>query len=103
MLRKPSVEELGIILETIEKRCEERVRKIEDRHLRDIEIIIDRARQDPTINCVDCGKNVYLSPMTYWNIEDSDVKCTNCKAILTITLKDGELKKINLKKAGSSN
>jgi hypothetical protein len=48
----------------------------------------------PEINCSECGKTISLLATTYWNVENADIKCGSCNAILTITLDKGELKKI---------
>jgi DNA-directed RNA polymerase subunit RPC12/RpoP len=39
------------------------------------------------IQCPECTKIIFLDAFTYWNIEDTGIKCTKCKAKLTITLK----------------
>jgi hypothetical protein len=43
--------------------------------------------------CKKCGEPNYLTPHAFWNIIDFGVKCSNCNAVNTITLENGELKK----------
>jgi DNA-directed RNA polymerase subunit RPC12/RpoP len=45
------------------------------------------------IKCTECGAFIEL-PTSYWNVEDTDVVCTQCKARLTVTLQNGQLKKL---------
>jgi hypothetical protein len=46
----------------------------------------------PEVQRRECGDNIRLEPLTYWNIENEDIKCKNCHAIITITLEGGKLK-----------
>lgn len=45
------------------------------------------------IRCPECGANTDLGT-SYYNIEDAEVKC---KAKLTVTLKNGEIKRLETK------
>ena len=51
------------------------------------------------IRCPECGANTDLGA-SYYNIEDAEVKCSGCKAILTVTLKNGEIKRLETKEPG---
>jgi ribosomal protein S27E len=46
----------------------------------------------PEVHCRECGENITLDHLTYWDIENEDIKCKNCGAIITITLEGGKLK-----------
>jgi predicted Zn finger-like uncharacterized protein len=43
------------------------------------------------IRCPECGANTDLVA-SYYNIEDAEVKCSGCKAKLTVTLKMEKLR-----------
>jgi ribosomal protein S27E len=45
------------------------------------------------IRCPECGANTELAS-AYYNVEDTEVRCSGCKAKLTVTLKNGKIKKI---------
>jgi predicted nucleic acid-binding Zn ribbon protein len=51
------------------------------------------------IRCPECGANTDLAA-AYYNVEDAEVRCSGCKAKLTVTLKNGEIKKIETKGPG---
>ena len=51
------------------------------------------------IRCPECGANTDLGA-SYYNIEDGEVKCSGCKAKLTVTLKNGEIKRLETKEPG---
>jgi hypothetical protein len=51
------------------------------------------------IRCPECGANTGLAA-AYYNVEDTEVRCSGCKAKLTVTLKNGEIKKIETKGPG---
>jgi DNA-directed RNA polymerase subunit RPC12/RpoP len=51
------------------------------------------------IRCPECGANTDLGT-PYYNIEDAEVKCSGCKAKLTVTLKNGEIKRLETKEPG---
>ena len=46
------------------------------------------------IYCKKCGEYRYLTPHAFWNISNLGVKCKNCGTINTITIENGELKKL---------
>jgi hypothetical protein len=46
------------------------------------------------IYCKKCGEYRYPTPHAFWNINDFGAKCERCSMITTITLENGELKKI---------
>jgi hypothetical protein len=46
--------------------------------------------------------DIKLDPIAYMNVEDTDIKCKECGALIRITLQNGELKKSQLMKAGES-
>jgi hypothetical protein len=48
----------------------------------------------PVMFCKKCGETNYLDPHAYWTINDAAVKCEKCQAVNTITLQNGELKKL---------
>jgi hypothetical protein len=46
-------------------------------------------------SCKKCGEPNFLTPQSpFWNITDFDAKCEKCEMINTITLENGELKKL---------
>jgi hypothetical protein len=45
-------------------------------------------------SCKKCGEPNYLSPHAFWNITDFGAKCEKCETINTVTLVNGELKKL---------
>ena len=51
------------------------------------------------IRCPECGPNTELAA-AYYNVEDAEVRCSGCKARLTVTLKNGEIKKTETKGPG---
>jgi hypothetical protein len=51
------------------------------------------------IRCPECGANTDLGA-SYYNIEDAEVKCGGCKTKLTVTLKNGEIKRLETKEPG---
>ena len=51
------------------------------------------------IRCPECGANTDLVA-AYYNVEDAEVRCSGCKAKLTVTLKNGEIKKLEAKEPG---
>jgi len=51
------------------------------------------------IRCPECSANRDLGA-SYFNIEDAEVKCRGCKAKLTVTLKNGEIKRLETKEPG---
>jgi hypothetical protein len=51
------------------------------------------------IGCPECGANTDLVA-AYYNVEDAEVRCSGCKAKLTVTLKNGEIKKLEAKEPG---
>ena len=51
------------------------------------------------IRCPECGANTDLAA-AYYNVEDAEVRCSGCKVKLTVTLKNGEIKKIETKGPG---
>jgi hypothetical protein len=46
--------------------------------------------------------DIKLDPIAYMNVEDTDIKCKECGALIRITLQNGELKKSQLMKAAES-
>jgi ribosomal protein S27E len=54
------------------------------------------------VRCIECGNTITLDPGTYWDVSDTDIRCDKCKALITITLERGLLKKASLKEAGGS-
>ena len=54
------------------------------------------------IQCPECGGITVLDILTYWDIEDTDVKCSQCKTRLTITVQKGQLKKLQTRKPAAS-
>jgi hypothetical protein len=44
--------------------------------------------------CKKCGELNYLTPDAFWNITDFGAKCEKYETINTITLVNGELKKL---------
>jgi predicted nucleic acid-binding Zn ribbon protein len=51
------------------------------------------------IRCPGCGANTDLGA-AYYNVEDAEVRCSGCKAKLAVTLKNGEIKKLETKEPG---
>jgi hypothetical protein len=51
------------------------------------------------IRCPECAANTELGT-SYYNVEDTEVRCSGCKARLTVTLKDGEIKRLETKEPG---
>ena len=51
------------------------------------------------IRCPECGANTELAA-AYYNVEDTEVRCIGCKAKLTVTLKNGEIKRLETKGPG---
>jgi DNA-directed RNA polymerase subunit RPC12/RpoP len=51
------------------------------------------------IRCPECGTNVDLAA-AYYNVEDTEVRCSGCKAKLSVTLKNGEIKRLETKEPG---
>jgi hypothetical protein len=45
-------------------------------------------------SCKKCGEPNFLTPHAFWNITDFGAKCERCETINTITLENGELKKL---------
>jgi hypothetical protein len=86
----------------MEKRYEDIIHTIEARHQRQIADIMSRVNDDPNLKCLECGESIFLSPYTYWNVKDTDVRCKNCKALLTISLENGELKKCRVRDPATS-
>jgi phage FluMu protein Com len=46
------------------------------------------------IFCKECGELIYLTSHAFWNITEFGAKCPRCNATNTITLENGELKKL---------
>ena len=44
--------------------------------------------------CKECGELIYLTPHPFWASTDFSARCPRCNAINTITLEDGELRKL---------
>ena len=51
------------------------------------------------IRCPECGANTDLAA-AYYNVEDAEVRCSGCKAKLTVTLKNGQIKRLETKEPG---
>jgi DNA-directed RNA polymerase subunit RPC12/RpoP len=66
-----------------------------------IKIILPESRYNlmVLIRCPECGANTDLVA-AYYNVEDAEVRCSGCKAKLTVTLKNGEIKKLEAKDPG---
>ena len=47
----------------------------------------------------ECGANTDLAT-AYYNVEDTEVRCSGCKAKPTVTLKNGEIKKLETRESG---
>ncbi len=56
----------------------------------------------PYVNCPQCSFINALDAFTYWDIEDTDIRCQKCAAVLTLTLKGGQLKKLRVKEPATS-
>jgi hypothetical protein len=57
---------------------------------------------NPVVICTSCGCDIKLDPIAYWNVEDTDIKCKECGALMRITLQNGDLNKSQLIKPGES-
>lgn len=98
MVEEPTKEELQETTENMEKlygesfaeRMQERYGQHED--------ILKHANDYPTVLCASCGCTIKLDPVGYWNVEDTDIKCKECGALMRITLENGELKRSQLMK-----
>lgn len=101
-LEEPSADELAQRLVSMEKKYTEIIKLMEERYRHDVQNILKRINDDPVVNCSSCGKDIILVPYTYWNVQDTDVKCKDCGALLRITLKEGELTKSTLVEPGQS-
>ena len=102
MLQEPTTEELSERLVYMEKRYEEIIQTLEERHKQKIQEILKHVKDDPEVKCLECGESINLPPFTYWNVQDADVRCKNCKALMTITLERGELKKCRIRDPATS-
>jgi DNA-directed RNA polymerase subunit RPC12/RpoP len=51
------------------------------------------------IRCFECGANTELAAGIH-NVEETEVRCSGCKAKPIVTLKNGEIKKIETKGPG---
>jgi DNA-directed RNA polymerase subunit RPC12/RpoP len=102
MSQEPSKEELTSRLEYMEKKYNDIIMAMEKRHKEDIQNILKHINEDPTVQCSSCGSNIILMPTTYWNVQDTDIKCKECGALMRITLERGELKKSTLVEPGKS-
>ena len=49
-------------------------------------------------SCKKCGELNYLTSHAFWNISDVGVKCEKYETINTISLENGELKKLELER-----
>lgn len=49
-----------------------------------------------TFNCSQCNSSMELD-MGYNNVEEADVNCEKCGAVMTVKIQNGSLKKIVLK------
>ena len=45
----------------------------------------------PTVRCIACGGEITLDLQTYWKYE-GDIRCPECKALLTVKIGTGQLK-----------
>jgi hypothetical protein len=45
-------------------------------------------------SCKKCGEPNFLTPHAFWNITDFGAKCEKCETVNTITMENGELKKL---------
>jgi predicted nucleic acid-binding Zn ribbon protein len=93
MVEEPKKEELQEKIENMEKRYDEIIEKMRERYSQDLANILKHMKDDPVVICASCGSDIKLDPVAYWNVEDTDIKCKECGALMRITLEEGELKK----------
>jgi DNA-directed RNA polymerase subunit RPC12/RpoP len=86
----------------MEKRYNDIIKHMKERYKHDVENILKGINDDLTVQCSSCGFDIILMPYTYWNVQDTDIKCKECGALMRITLEQGELKKSTLVEPGRS-
>jgi rubrerythrin len=96
-LAQDTVDDLREKMNTLEKKYQEILRTMEEHHREQLKKVIKHANIDPIIICLQCGKSIYLDSYTYWNVEDTDIRCQFCKALMAVTTEDGQIKKTRLR------
>jgi hypothetical protein len=99
--QQTSIEELQEQLVIMERRYNDVIMQMEKRYKEDVQNILKHIKDDPIVQC-SCGFDIILMPYTYWNVQDTDIKCKECGALMKITLEKGKLRKSELVEPGKS-
>lgn len=96
-LAQDTVDDMREKMKVLEKKYQEILKTMEYQHREQLKKVMKHVNIDPFVICLECGKSIYLDSYTYWNVEDSDIRCQFCKAINVITTQDGQIKKTRLR------
>ena len=69
---------------------------MEYQHREQLREVMEYVKIDPFVICLECGRFLYIDSCTYWNVEDSHIRCQFCKALIAVTTEEGQIKKMRL-------